>query len=89
MGFLYSILNDSIQKLFSDIGLAFYPCFLIKPFSKNYLFVNAVQEKAEYDIKKLRQSAVFGGKPRDDLHQGLRSPENSTMKVRLISNIHE
>ncbi|XP_061986489.1 protein WVD2-like 7 [Populus nigra] len=41
------------------------------------------KEKAEYDIKKLRQSAVFGGKPRDDLHRGLRSPENSTMKIPL------
>ncbi|PNT25340.1 hypothetical protein POPTR_008G180900v4 [Populus trichocarpa] len=41
------------------------------------------KEKAEYDIKKPRQSAVFGGKPRDDLHQGLRSPENSTMKIPL------
>ncbi|KAG6764671.1 hypothetical protein POTOM_032152 [Populus tomentosa] len=84
MDFLYSILNDSIKKLFSDIGLAFYPCFLIKPFSKKITFsVNAVQEKAEYDLKKLRQSAVFGGKPRDDLHRGLRPPENSTMKIPL------
>ncbi|KAH8500074.1 hypothetical protein H0E87_015347 [Populus deltoides] len=41
------------------------------------------KEKAEYDIKKLRQSAVFGGKPRDDLHRGLRPPENSTMKIPL------
>ncbi|KAJ6903828.1 protein WVD2-like 7 [Populus alba x Populus x berolinensis] len=41
------------------------------------------KEKAEYDLKKLRQSAVFGGKPRDDLHRGLRPPENSTMKIPL------
>ncbi|KAG6766342.1 hypothetical protein POTOM_030419 [Populus tomentosa] len=44
---------------------------------------NNLTEKAEYDLKKLRQSAVFGGKPRDDLHRGLRPPENSTMKIPL------
>ncbi|KAJ6351509.1 hypothetical protein OIU78_007432 [Salix suchowensis] len=41
------------------------------------------KEKAEYDLKKLRQSAVFRGKPRDDLHGGLRSLENSTKKIPL------
>ncbi|KAG5222375.1 protein WVD [Salix suchowensis] len=41
------------------------------------------KEKAEYDLKKLRQSAVFRGKPREDLHGGLRSPENSTKKIPL------
>uniref|UniRef100_A0A6N2MNF5 TPX2 C-terminal domain-containing protein n=1 Tax=Salix viminalis TaxID=40686 RepID=A0A6N2MNF5_SALVM len=41
------------------------------------------KEKGEYDLKKLRQSAVFRGKPRDDLHGGLRSPENSTKKISL------
>ncbi|KAJ6430346.1 hypothetical protein OIU84_021700 [Salix udensis] len=41
------------------------------------------KEKGEYDLKKLRQSAVFRGKPRDDLHGGLRSPENSMKKISL------
>ncbi|KAB5537467.1 hypothetical protein DKX38_015000 [Salix brachista] len=43
------------------------------------------KEKAEHDLKKLRQSAVFRGKPSDDLHRGLQSPNNSMKKVRLIS----
>ncbi|KAG6759079.1 hypothetical protein POTOM_035546 [Populus tomentosa] len=43
------------------------------------------KEKAEHDLKKLRQSAVFRGKPSDDLHRGLHSPYNSMKKVRRIS----
>ncbi|KAH8495429.1 hypothetical protein H0E87_018560 [Populus deltoides] len=54
-------------------------------FQKVIFPVNVVQEKAEYDLKKLRQSAVFRGKPSDDLHRGLHSPYNSMKKVRLIS----
>ncbi|KAJ6719705.1 TPX2 (TARGETING PROTEIN FOR XKLP2) PROTEIN FAMILY-RELATED [Salix purpurea] len=39
--------------------------------------------KAEHDLKKERQSAVFRGKPRDDLHRGLQSPNNSMKKIPL------
>ncbi|CAK7332425.1 unnamed protein product [Dovyalis caffra] len=42
------------------------------------------KEKAEYDLKKLRQSAVFRGKASHDLHRGLQSPNNSMKKVRLV-----
>uniref|UniRef100_A0A6M2EI71 TPX2 C-terminal domain-containing protein n=1 Tax=Populus davidiana TaxID=266767 RepID=A0A6M2EI71_9ROSI len=41
------------------------------------------KEKAEHDLKKLRQSAVFRGKPSDDLHRGLHSPYNSMKKIPL------
>ncbi|KAJ6771107.1 TPX2 (TARGETING PROTEIN FOR XKLP2) PROTEIN FAMILY [Salix koriyanagi] len=41
------------------------------------------KEKAEHDLKKLRQSAVFRGKPSDDLHRGLQSPNNSMKKIPL------
>ncbi|KAJ6721981.1 TPX2 (TARGETING PROTEIN FOR XKLP2) PROTEIN FAMILY [Salix viminalis] len=41
------------------------------------------KEKAEHDLKKERQSAVFRGKPRDDLHRGLQSPNNSMKKIPL------
>ncbi|XP_011042331.1 PREDICTED: uncharacterized protein LOC105138040 [Populus euphratica] len=41
------------------------------------------KEKAEHDLKKLRQSAVFRGKPSDDLHRGLHSPYNSMTKIPL------
>uniref|UniRef100_A0A6N2NBK7 TPX2 C-terminal domain-containing protein n=1 Tax=Salix viminalis TaxID=40686 RepID=A0A6N2NBK7_SALVM len=41
------------------------------------------KEKAEHDLKKERQSAVFRGKPRDELHRGLQSPNNSMKKIPL------
>ena len=59
--------------------------FLDKANFKKLSFPLMVQEKAELDLKKLRQSAVYRGKPSADLHRGLQSPNNSMKKVRLIS----
>ncbi|KAG6757204.1 hypothetical protein POTOM_037509 [Populus tomentosa] len=64
--------NHQVQKE-ANHDLHLYPLHL------------ALEEKAEHDLKKLRQSAVFRGKPSDDLHSGLHSPYNSMKKVRLIS----